>query len=386
MKKFKFVDLFSGIGAFHLALSELGGDCVFACEIDEDAADIYEKNFNMNSHGDIFDVDEKDIPEHDVLCAGFPCQSFSCGGHKLGFEDNRGILFFEIERILKYHKTKYIILENVKHLIKHDDGNTYKTIIEHLKEIGYIINETPIVISPHHLGIPQTRERVFILGIHSEYYKGEDIKINLPANKKFPEMSVYNVLDKDVSEAYSITDEEKHALEVWDELRQYFYNNKIEMCSPILIDEFGATYDYSHELRWKRDYCRRNREFYIKHKEYLDSWIEKYDIKNFKKRDRKLEWQAGKECGTVKNTVIQLRQSGIRCKRPDTYPTLLAINQTSILGRYNRRITPREAARLQSFPDTFILHEKDDKAYKQIGNSANVEVIKYVAKELLNIK
>lgn len=386
MKKFKFVDLFAGIGAFHLAMNDIGGECVFASEIDKDAIEIYKKNFNINADCDIFTVDEKDIPKHDVLCAGFPCQSFSCGGHKLGFEDIRGTLFFEIERILKYHKTKYILLENVKHLIKHDNGNTYRVIMEHLKSIGYILNETPIVISPHHLGIPQTRERVFILGIHSNYCDREKIEIKLPEKKEYPEMSVYNVLEENVSEKYNIDSDIIHSLEVWDELRKYFYDNKIEMCSPILVDEFEATYDYSHELRWKRDYCRRNREFYQKHKEYLDSWIAKYDVKNFKKRDRKLEWQAGKECGTIKDTVIQLRQSGIRCKRPNTYPTLLAINQTSILAKYNRRITPREAARLQSFPDSFVLPERDDKAYKLIGNSANVEVIKYIAKQLLNIE
>ena len=108
MHSFTFIDLFAGIGAFHLALEKLGGKCVFASEIDKYAIETYKKNFNMNSDCNIFNIDEKDIPKHDVLCAGFPCQPFSNAGNKKGFTDTRGTLFFEIERILKYHKTKYI--------------------------------------------------------------------------------------------------------------------------------------------------------------------------------------------------------------------------------------------------------------------------------------
>ena len=143
--KFTFVDLFAGIGAFHLALESLGGECVFASEIDKNAIKTYKKNFGIDPEFNMIDVNPEDIPKHDVLCAGFPCQPFSIGGHKLGFEDTRGTLFFEIEKILKYHKTKYIIMENVKYMLGHNDGHTYATIIEHLKDLGYVLTEKPIV-------------------------------------------------------------------------------------------------------------------------------------------------------------------------------------------------------------------------------------------------
>ena len=173
MQQFEFIDLFAGIGAFHVALEEMGGKCVFAAEIDKNAVKVYEDNFGMNANNDMFKIDPKDVPKHDVLCAGFPCQPFSNAGHKLGFSDTRGTLFFEIERVLKEHKTKFIILENVKHLVNHDNGNTYKVIINHLKDLGYILTKEPLIISPHQIGIPQNRERIFIIGIHKDYCNKE---------------------------------------------------------------------------------------------------------------------------------------------------------------------------------------------------------------------
>ena len=138
--KFKFIDLFAGIGAFHIAMESLGGECVFASEIDKYAIETYAENFNINSNNDIIKTKAEDIPKHDVLCAGFPCQPFSNAGNKKGFVDTRGTLFFEIERILKYHKTPYIILENVRNLASHDNGNTWNVIKNSLKELGYTNN------------------------------------------------------------------------------------------------------------------------------------------------------------------------------------------------------------------------------------------------------
>ena len=124
--KFTFIDLFAGIGGFHLAMEELGGKCVFASEIDPDAITTYEQNIGMTPAGDITKIAATDIPPHDVLCAGFPCQPFSKAGKQEGFEDEtKGTLFFDIERILLHHHTKYIILENVRNLVSHDNGNTF---------------------------------------------------------------------------------------------------------------------------------------------------------------------------------------------------------------------------------------------------------------------
>lgn len=384
IKDFKFIDLFSGIGAFHLAMSDLGGECVFAAEIDDAAIEVYKENFNIDSKNNVCKINPEDIPKHDVLCAGFPCQPFSNAGNKKGFNDTRGTLFFEIERILQYHKTKFIILENVKHLVTHDNGNTYNVIKEHLNNLGYILTETPTIISPHHIGIPQNRERIFILGIHKDYFNEKFIKISLP--KTFPKTSMYDILDENINdERYKISKYEEKCFVAWDEFLKYFKLNDIKMCSPVLVDEFGQNYDISDLQDWKQSYCKRNRELYLKNKEFIDKWMIKYNVKDFKKRDRKFEWQAGDTANTVFDTLIQLRQSGIRCKKTSTFPALVAIVQTSIVAKYKRRITPREAARLQSFPDTFKLHNDDAKAYKQLGNSANVEVIKYLAKQLFKI-
>lgn len=378
MNKFTFIDLFAGIGAFHIALKNLGGECVYAADIDKNTAEVYQKNFFMNSLADIKKVDVKDIPKHDMLCAGFPCQPFSNAGNRLGFTDTRGTLFFEIERILKEHQTKYILLENVKHLVKHDNGDTYRIITEHLKDLGYILTENPVILSPHHIGIPQNRERIFILGIHKNYINKEHLDFIFP--NKTPIQNIYDLIDDDVDKKYGLNAEETAVFATWEAFKKMFD----VFPHPVLIDEFGANYDTSDLALWKQQYCTKNRKFYEENKEKLDKWMKEYNVKSFKKRDRKFEWQAGDAYHSIYETLIQLRQSGIRCKRPETFPALVAMVQTSILGKYQRRITPREAARLQSFPEDFILHPTDSVAYKQLGNSANVKVIEYVAKQLFS--
>ena len=384
MSSFKFIDLFSGIGAFHLALQSLGGECVFASEIDPYAIETYKENFNIDSNNDICKVKAEDIPEHDVLCGGFPCQAFSNAGHKKGFADTRGTLFFEIERILEHHKTKYIILENVKHLIKHDNGNTWSVIKQRLTDLGYILTEEPIIMSPHHIGVPQTRERIFILGVHKDALNEEIpfLNISVPDKKHIPETSIYSVLDPEIDDnKYKISEYEEHVFTAWNEFRQHFDS----LTTTIWVDEFGKDYEYENVgfPKWKVDYIRKNREIYNNNKEFIDAWMEKYNVKDFKLRDKKFEWQAGSSYNSMWDVLIQLRQSGIRCKKPTMAPTLVAMVQTPIVGIYKTKITPREAARLQSFPDTYILNKNEMKAYKQLGNSANVEVIKYLAKQLL---
>ena len=396
MKKFKFVDLFSGIGAFHQALASLGGECVFASDIDRFAIETYKENYKMDSDHNIRDVKEWDIPAHDVLCAGFPCQAFSNAGHKKGFDDTRGTLFFEIARILNYHKTKYIILENVKYLVRHDNGNTWQVIKNTLIELGYILTEEPLLMSPNYLGIPQLRERVFILGVHRSYLntirpelvyeKNGNLYLSIKGltRRDAPETSIYSVLDvltDEEAEEYAITEYEKLTLTAWDEFHKNIDPKVLGV--PVWTFEFGQTYDYSGFPKWKQDYIRTNRKLYLDNKQFIDKWMTKYNVKGFKLRDKKFEWQAGDKYNSVWETSIQLRQSGIRCKKPDYFPTLVAMVQTPIIGKYKRRMTPREVARLQSFPDTFIINKDLHQAYKQFGNSANIEIIKYLAGQLL---
>ena len=160
-KELKFIDLFAGIGGFHIALSSLGGKAVFASEWDKDAAAVYENNFSLKPEGDITKISEKSIPDHDILCAGFPCQAFSISGKQLGFEDSRGTLFFDVARIAKEKQPKVMFLENVKNLARHDGGKTLAVIKKTLDEIGYDVFDEVLDASKY--GVPQSRKRIYIV-------------------------------------------------------------------------------------------------------------------------------------------------------------------------------------------------------------------------------
>lgn len=199
-----------------------------------------------------------------------------------------------------------------------------------------------------------------------------------------PNTSIYTVLEDIKGKEYNkykISKYEDLTLTAWDEFHKNV-NPKV-LGFPVWVFEFGETYDYSNFPKWKQDYVRKNRKLYLDNKKFIDKWMIKYDVNNFKLRDKKFEWQAGEKYNSVWETSIQLRQSGIRCKKPDYFPTLVAMVQTPIIGKYKRRMTPREVARLQSFPDTFIINKDNQHAYKQFGNSANVEIIKFLSKQLL---
>ncbi len=161
LSDYTFIDLFAGIGGFHVALSSFGASCVFASEWDKYAADTYEENFHKRPFGDITQINEIEIPKHDILCAGFPCQSFSISGKQLGFDDIRGSLFFDIARIINFHKPRVVFLENVKNLVNHDEGRTLKVIIETLESLDYKVFTK--ILNSSHFGLPQNRERIYIV-------------------------------------------------------------------------------------------------------------------------------------------------------------------------------------------------------------------------------
>ena len=378
-EEFTFIDLFAGIGGFHQAMSALGGKCVFASEIDEEAAKTYKDNYGIDPLNDITKTDVNSIPEHDVLCGGFPCQAFSNAGHKKGFEDTRGTLFFDIVRIIRHHKPKIVFLENVKHLIKHDDGNTWKVIKNALIDLGYVLSKDEIISSPEDIGIPQNRPRIYIVCVRKDLMADEYLELIKPTYDG--RTSIYSVLDRVVDEKYDISQYELEILTAWDAFKKGVGIGVFGF--PIWIDEFGLDYDYSSFPQWKQDYVRKNRELYNKHKEFIDDWLIQYKVKDFKLRDRKFEWQAGADYSSVWDTSIQLRQSGIRCKKTDFFPALVAMVQIPIVGRYKRRLTPRECARLQSFPENFKINSKDHCAYKQFGNSLNVDLVKFYAKQVV---
>jgi len=385
MKKFKFIDLFAGIGGFHQAMEQLGGECVFASEIDKYAIETYYKNYGIDSDCNIREVKEEDIPKHDVLCAGFPCQTFSKAGKQLGFKDEtKGTLFFEIERILKYHKTKYIVLENVRNLVSHDNGNTWKTIYQHLKDIGYRLTPKPIILSPHQLGVPQLRERVVILGIYDPENKDKDLDITLNNLKAKDENTIEDILiNTRVENKYYISEKEEYILNAWDE---FYQGIKEKIIGFPIWSEYFKKPPTSDMPAWKADFVKKNNDLYKNNEEFISSWLVKYNaLKDFTPTQRKMEWQAGDSIKSLWEGLIQFRPSGIRVKKPTCFPALVAMVQIPIIGKYKRKLTVREAARLQSFPDNFIPNKIDQQAYKQFGNAVNVNVIRTMAEKLFNI-
>ena len=166
LKKSKFIDLFAGIGGFHQAMTSFGSECVFASEWDKYASIVYETNYSLKPFGDITKITEQEIPPHDILCGGFPCQAFSISGKQRGFDDVRGTLFFDIARIAKHHQPKILFLENVRNFEKHDDGKTLKKVLETLNKINYDCYHK--VLNARHFGLPQNRERIFIICFHKK--------------------------------------------------------------------------------------------------------------------------------------------------------------------------------------------------------------------------
>ena len=186
-----FIDLFAGIGGFRIALEKLGAHCVFSSEIDKFASKVYQANFLDVPSGDISLIKENDIPSHDILCGGFPCQSFSTIGSKKGFSDPRGSLFFEILRVVKYHKPKVIFLENVKGLLTHNEGDTFETIKNSLNDLGYLVHWK--VLDASFFNVPQRRKRVFIVGIREDIKKSFNFPIGSPTNLRLKDIVESNV-------------------------------------------------------------------------------------------------------------------------------------------------------------------------------------------------
>lgn len=181
LKDKNFIDLFCGLGGFRLALESYGAKCVFSSDIDKHVSETYKNNFGDYPLSDITKVDEKEIPKHDILCAGFPCQAFSISGKQKGFEDTRGTLFREVVRIAKYHQPELLLLENVKNLEKHDNGRTFKVIKENIENIGY--NMYSKVINASRYGVPQSRERIYMVCIRKDL-DNKNYKFPLPTNKE----------------------------------------------------------------------------------------------------------------------------------------------------------------------------------------------------------
>lgn len=371
---FKFVDLFCGMGGFHRALANLGGECVFASDIDKHCQDTYQQNFGLRPAGDICAVASESIPDHDVLCGGFPCQPFSNAGHRGAFDDTRGTLFQQIARIVQDKRPKVLLLENVKHILKVQNGHVFRTILAVFEDLGYDMKH--VVLSPHMFGVPQKRERVYFMGIRKDLGT-----VDMPPE---PVKVPCTILDQGADAKYNVPADLLRVFAAWDEMLPILVGTPLGV--PIILDYFEE--DETKPMQaWKKTYITKNKAIYAAHKDAWDAWRLRYaDLLAKRAVYRKLEWQAG----TLKpgdkvlpGHFLQMRQSGIRIKNATTFPTLVAIVQTSIVGDQQRYLTPRECARLQSFPDDHVLPVQDKIAYKQLGNSVNVNVVEHVARHLI---
>ena len=391
MKSFKFIDLFCGIGGFHQAMKFLGGECVFASDIDEDCRKTYEANYGITPVGDITKIEAADIPPHDVLCGGFPCQAFSKAGNRLGFDDpTKGTLFFDICRILKYHHPKYVLLENVRNLASHDHGKTWNVIHDKLEELGYNLLPEPVIFSPHYLGIPQHRERVYIMCIRKDIGKVHPFTFT---KEQIIPCTINSILQDDGEipniKEYRISSDLEDLINLWNE---FIRNIKVEKLPsfPVWSDrlsDLDTTEDLSQYPLWKRNFILKNNELYVNNRQFIDGWL-KRARKNplFFGAKAKLEWQAGQTKNPdIWEQIFQFRPSGIRIKVNTYFPALVAIVQTSIIGSKKRFLTPRECARLQSFPENFLPDVKQQQAYKQFGNAVNVECVKLFARHMFNL-
>jgi DNA (cytosine-5)-methyltransferase 1 len=302
------------------------------------------------------------------------CQAFSNGGKKKCFDDERGLLFDEIIRIAKVKKPKFMFLENVKHILKVSNGEVIEYIKNKLINTGYHLQL--FQMSPHNYGIPQQRERVYFVCIRNDIYGGSDITLPIYEG----DINFHQFLDKkeEIDEKYFIKGDILDMLEAWDDMIKKFEVD--EKISPtILINEAYKSYtqqEFDSFPDWKQEYITKNKPLLQKYKTEFDEWY-KTNGPLLQKREiyGKLEWQVGpiKENDSIFDYFIQIRQSGIRVKKAHYFPTLVAISQIPIYGKEKRYITPRECARLQSFPETFKLSSSDKVTYKQMGNSVNVD-------------
>ncbi|MER9852582.1 MULTISPECIES: DNA (cytosine-5-)-methyltransferase [unclassified Mesorhizobium] len=418
----KFVDLFAGLGGFHQALNALGHKCVFASELNGPLAELYEKNFGIRPHGDIRKHWE-DVPPHDILCAGFPCQPFSKAGDQLGFDCPQwGDLFDYVINILERRRPRFLIIENVPNLMRHNGGQTWSAVCRRLEQCGYAIGSKRL--SPHNFGVPQARERAIIVGDRFGL-DGFDWPGGAPMDAA---SEIGSILDRDPPNAKRLSERAIGYIEAWQELLEKLPQNRDLPSFPIWAMEFGADYPYQDGTpysygwgqlgkcrgalgvrlsglsldqvkasiptyarssvdrfpKWKVDFIRQNREFYTQNKVIIDDWLPR--IRSFSSSFQKLEWNWKGGERNLWKTIIQFRASGIRAKRPNVAPSLVALTTTQVpvISWEKRYMTVRECARLQSMDGLTHLPSDRTGAFKALGNAVNVTVMTAVANALLS--
>lgn len=319
----RFIDLFAGIGGFHIAMESYGAKCVFASEIDKYAIQTYTYNHLKNNedimHGDITKIEAKDIPEHEILCAGFPCQPFSISGLQKGFEDSRGTLFFDVMRIVEYHKPMIVFLENVANLKKHNEGKTIKCMKNILEESGY--NVYIDVLNASDFGVPQARKRVYFVAFRKDL---KVIKFIFPKGNPNLNVKLEDVLENEVDEKYYI---------VRDDIN-------------------------------------------LKSREDIDRLIEKKSNEPIRIGTINKGGQGDRIYSTKGHAITLSANGGGAGAKTGAY----------LVNGIIRKLTPREGLRVQGFPESFKFPVSNAQAYKQLGNSVAIPVLKSILESICNLE
>lgn len=405
----RFVDLFAGTGGIRLgfeqAISKIGAKflCVKSVEIDKRACETYESNFYENPYGDI--TQDNQLPDFDVLLAGFPCQSFSYAGKQLGFGDTRGTLFFEVERLLEKHRPRLCLLENVRGLTTHDQGRTFKTIIDCFEKLGYSVSYR--LLNASNFGVPQNRVRIYIIAsldgavklsllndvgaADSHKYKEKQSNYSDLFSSKNKQVVVEDILEKSPDKKYDCSE--------WfvQSLSNFLAGDLNKLHGKRLIDTRNGESIHSWELGLKGACSPEEKTFMnelLRHRrrsefgthqdgkaltiEQIKTFYKNKDINKIMKSLLKNGYLKNENdkfnpvCGNMSFEVFKFID-------PKSISITLTASDAQRLGVFHegrvRRITPRECARLQGYPDSYRLHPDDKFAYKQLGNAVSVPVI-----------
>lgn len=312
-----FIDLFAGIGGFHYALSSYGAHCLYASEWDKPAQETYFVNHGIMPSGDITKIAAKEIPSHDILCGGFPCQAFSISGKRLGFEDTRGTLFFDIARIVNHHRPKVVFMENVKNFMLHDNGRTFSVVVDSMEELGYTMFSK--VLNSGQFGIPQHRERVYMVCFRKDILNNNRFE--------FPDILIPSSLN--------------------DILESYPKDAKVINRPDIQIYRVAAAERVDE------------RELDLPNKPIQIGIVNKGG-------------QGERIYDPIGHAITLSAYGGGAGAKTGLY----------LINGDVRKLSPRECARLQGFPDEFVIHPNLHQAYKQFGNSVTINVLQYIVGEI----